>query len=90
MENDYDRIRAGIDFMTAYATGNDSLTQYVGEQRRDNPAAAEQMLDGTAALCALLLRKAAGDTGRTQHEILQELAHGIQEHEQLTEEGQGA
>ncbi|WP_263164164.1 hypothetical protein [Streptomyces sp. SCSIO ZS0520] len=87
MENDYDRIRAGIEFMTAYASGDDMLTRYISEQRHENPEAAAQMLDGTAALCALLLRKAAGDTGRTQHEILQELAHGTNEHEQLSDEG---
>lgn len=82
MTSDYDRIRTGIEFMTAYVSGNELLTAYVAERRRDDPMATEALLDGSAALCALLLHKMARDTGKTQHELLQELARGTHRHEQ--------
>jgi hypothetical protein len=86
MSNDYDRIRTGIEFMTAYVSGNDMMTAYVVERRRENPKADETLMDGSAALCALLLRKMAKDTGQTEHAILQELARGIYRHEQKSED----
>ncbi|MFJ6833172.1 hypothetical protein [Streptomyces sp. NPDC091209] len=86
MSNDYDRIRTGIEFMTAYVSGNDMMTAYVVERRREDPMAAETLMDGSAALCALLLRKMAKDTGQTEHAILQELARGIYRHEQKSED----
>ncbi|MFD4975623.1 hypothetical protein [Streptomyces sp. NPDC058424] len=82
MSNDYDRIRAGIEFMSAYVSGNDLMTSYVAQRRREDPMATEVLMDGAAALCALLLGKMARDTGKTQHELLQELAHGIHRREQ--------
>ncbi|WP_369169119.1 hypothetical protein AB5J49_14900 [Streptomyces sp. R28] len=82
MSSDYDRIRTGIEFMTAYVSGNELLSAYVAERRREDPMAAEALMDGTAALCALLLRKVARETGTTEHEILQELARGTHRHEQ--------
>ncbi|MGW8682811.1 hypothetical protein ACWGNN_17410 [Streptomyces sp. NPDC055817] len=82
MGNAYERLRLGIEFMTAYASGNDMLFSYVNERRREDPMAAEHLLDGTAALCALLLRKVARDTDRAEHEILQEVARGSHRHEQ--------
>lgn len=86
MTSDYDRIRNGIEFMSAYVSGNDLLTSYVAERRREDPMAAEVLMDGTAALCALLLRKAARESGRTEHELLQELARGTHRHEQQSED----
>ncbi|WP_406488998.1 hypothetical protein [Streptomyces phaeochromogenes] len=86
MSNDYDRIRTGIEFMTAYVSGNDLMTAYVAERRREDPQTAETLMDGTAALCAMLLGKMARDTGKTQHEILQELARGTHRHEQQSGE----
>jgi len=74
MSNDYDRIRNGIEFMTAYVSGNELLTQYVVERRREDPEAVETLMDGAAALCALLLHKMARETGKSEHELLQELA----------------
>ncbi|MFE9018627.1 hypothetical protein ACFYNL_08660 [Streptomyces sp. NPDC007808] len=82
MSGDYDRIRTGIELMTAYVSGNDLLAAYVAERRRDDPSASDVLMDGAAALCALLLRKIARETGRTEHEILQELARGTHRHEQ--------
>ncbi|MFI6009154.1 hypothetical protein ACIBAG_10015 [Streptomyces sp. NPDC051243] len=82
MSSDYDRIRTGIEFMTAYVSGNELLAAYVAERRREDPSAAEALMDGTAALCALLLRKIARETGKPEHEILQELARGTHRHEQ--------
>ncbi|KUL40545.1 hypothetical protein [Streptomyces regalis] len=82
MSSDYDRIRTGIEFMTAYVSGNDLLAAYVGERRREDPRAAEALMDGASALCALLLRKMARETGKTEQEILQELARGTHRHEQ--------
>ncbi|MDO0915213.1 MULTISPECIES: hypothetical protein [unclassified Streptomyces] len=82
MSSDYDRIRTGIELMTAYVSGNDLLSAYVAERRREDPMAAEALMDGSAALCALLLRKIARETGKTEHEILQELARGTHRHEQ--------
>ncbi|MFJ8537725.1 hypothetical protein [Streptomyces sp. NPDC093591] len=82
MSSDYDRIRTGIEFMTAYVSGNELLTAYVAERRREDPMAAEALMDGAAALCALLLRKIARETGKTEHELLQELARGTHRHEQ--------
>jgi len=86
MSNDYDRLRNGIEFMTAYVSGNELLTQYVAERRREDPLAVEALMDGAAALCALLLRKMARDVGKSEHEILQELARGTHRHEQQSED----
>ncbi|MFF4259262.1 hypothetical protein ACFY1L_49665 [Streptomyces sp. NPDC001663] len=86
MSNDYDRLRNGIEFMTAYVSGNELLTQYVAERRREDPMAVEALMDGAAALCALLLRKMARDVGKSEHEILQELARGTHRHEQQSED----
>ncbi|MFI7410213.1 hypothetical protein ACIBU0_16265 [Streptomyces sp. NPDC049627] len=82
MSSDYDRIRTGIELMTAYVSGNELLSAYVAERRREDPAAAEALMDGAAALCALLLHKMAKDTGKSEHELLQELARGTHRHEQ--------
>ena len=35
MTSDYDRIRTGIEFMTAYVSGNELLTAYVGNATPD-------------------------------------------------------
>ncbi|MGY0020942.1 hypothetical protein [Streptomyces sp. cg35] len=86
MSNDYDRIRLGIEFMTAYTTDNAMLAAYVDERRREDPAAAEHLMDGTAALCAYLLRKLANDTGTTEHTVLQELARAAHRNEQRSQE----
>ncbi|MEU5324507.1 hypothetical protein AB0G67_48555 [Streptomyces sp. NPDC021056] len=82
MASDYDRIRTGIELMTAYVSGDDLMTAYVAERRREDPMATEALMDGAAALCALLLRKVARETGKTEHEVLQELARGTHRHEQ--------
>lgn len=82
MSSDYDRIRTGIEFMTAYVSGNDLLSAYVAERRHEDPSATEALMDGAAALCALLLHKIAKETGKTEQEILQELARGTHRHEQ--------
>ncbi|MFD3502964.1 hypothetical protein ACFWWT_15165 [Streptomyces sp. NPDC058676] len=82
MSSDYDRIRAGIEFMTAYVSGDDLLSEYVAERRREDPMATEALMDGTAALCAQLLRTMARMTGKSEHDILQELARGTHRHEQ--------
>jgi hypothetical protein len=82
MASDYDRIRTGIEFMTAYVSGNDLMSSYVAGRRGEDPMAAESLMDGTAALCALLLRKVARETGKTEHEVLQDLARGTHRHEQ--------
>ncbi|MBJ7905581.1 hypothetical protein ABZW47_12055 [Streptomyces sp. NPDC004549] len=83
MSSDYDRVRTGIEFMTAYVSGDELLTEYLGERRREDPTAAtETLLDGTAALCAALLQALARTTGRSEHEILQELARGTHRREQ--------
>ncbi|EPJ38284.1 hypothetical protein STAFG_4676 [Streptomyces afghaniensis 772] len=86
MTSDYDRLRNGIEFMTAYVSGNDLLTAYVTERRREDPMATEALLDGAAALCALLLRKMARESGKTEHELLQGLARGTHRHEQQSGE----
>ncbi|MGW0596118.1 hypothetical protein ACWD11_03120 [Streptomyces sp. NPDC002776] len=86
MGNDYDRIRTGIEFMTAYVSGDDLLGAYMAERRREGPAAAETLMDGTAALCAALLRTLARTTGKSEHEILQELARGTHRREQKSGE----
>ncbi|MEU6245483.1 MULTISPECIES: hypothetical protein [unclassified Streptomyces] len=82
MSSDYDRVRTGIEFMTAYVSGDELLTEYLGERRREDPAATETLLDGTAALCAALLQTLARTTRRSEHEILQELARGTHRREQ--------
>ncbi|WP_018543881.1 hypothetical protein [Streptomyces sp. LaPpAH-108] len=82
MSSDYDRIRTGIEFMTAYVSGDELLTEYLGERRREDTAATETLLDGTAALCAALLQTLARTTRRSEHEILQELARGTHRREQ--------
>ena len=82
MSSDYDRIRTGIELMTAYVSGNELLSAYVAERRREDPRATEALMDGASALCALLLHKMARDTGKTEHELLQELARGTHRHEQ--------
>ncbi|MFI8192190.1 hypothetical protein ACIF8T_25985 [Streptomyces sp. NPDC085946] len=86
MSNDYDRIRTGIEFMTAYVSGDELLTAYLAERRHEDPAAAEKLMDGVSALCALLLHKLARDTGQTEHVILQELARGTHRHEQQSDD----
>ncbi|MFD8910011.1 hypothetical protein [Streptomyces sp. NPDC059575] len=82
MSSDYDRVRTGIEFMTAYVSGDELLTEYLGERRREDPAVTETLLDGTAALCAALLQTLARTTRRSEHEILQELARGTHRREQ--------
>lgn len=79
--NDYDRVRIGIETMTAYVSGNILLTKYMME-RRDSDGNLDQVADGTAALCALLLRQMAQMTGKAEQEILQEIARGLNRTEQ--------
>jgi hypothetical protein len=86
MTSDYERVRTGIEFMTAYVSGNDLLSAYLAERRREDPAAAENLMDGTAALCAALLRTLARMTGKPEHQILQELARGTHRHEQRSDD----
>ncbi|MFF7789368.1 hypothetical protein [Streptomyces sp. NPDC007991] len=86
MTSDYDRLRNGIEFMTAYVSGNDLLADYVTERRREDPMATEALMDGAAALCALLLSKMARDVGKSEHELLQELARGTHQHERQSGE----
>lgn len=81
MTNDHDRIRRGIEFMTAYVTGNALVQPYAADLRREDPHAMEAVADGTAALCALLLRKQAVDQGKSEVELLQELARAVGRHE---------
>ena len=90
MKSDHDRIRTGIELMTAYASGylhgDDLLAAYVAERRKEDPAAAEDMLDGVAALCALLIRRLSGMTGQSDHEILQQYAQATHRHERESRE----
>ncbi|MGQ4402892.1 hypothetical protein ACN6K4_003950 [Streptomyces hayashii] len=86
MSNDYDRIRTGIEFMTAYVSGSELLNAYVAQRRREDPMAAEALTDGAAALCSQLLRTVSHMTGKTEHEILQELARGTHRHEQQSDD----
>lgn len=86
MSSDYDRVRTGIEFMTAYVSGDELLTEYLEERRREDPGATETLLDGTAALCAALLHTLARTTGRSEHEILQELARGTHRSERRSED----
>ncbi|GGQ45868.1 hypothetical protein ACWDTR_13830 [Streptomyces sp. NPDC003470] len=86
MSSDYDRVRTGIEFMTAYVSGDDLLAEYVAERRREDPLATEALMDGAAALCAQLLRTMARVTGKTEHELLQELARGTYRHEQQSDD----
>ncbi|MFF4146652.1 hypothetical protein ACFY0A_36145 [Streptomyces sp. NPDC001698] len=83
--SDYDRIRTGIEFMTAYVSG-DLANEYVAQRRREDPMAAEALMDGTAALCALLLGKLAQNSGKTKHEVLQEFARATHRHEQQSDD----
>ncbi|WP_435272206.1 hypothetical protein [Streptomyces parvulus] len=85
MSSDHDRIRTGIEFMTAYVSGDELLTAYIAERRREDPLTAETLMDGASALCALLLHKLARETGQSEHHILQELARGTHRHERGTE-----
>ncbi|MEU6816627.1 hypothetical protein [Streptomyces sp. NPDC046860] len=86
MSSDYDRVRTGIEYMTAYVSGDEFLTEYLKERRQEESAGTETLLDGTAALCAALLHTLARTTGRSQHEILQELARGIHRSERRSED----
>ncbi|MEV5611507.1 hypothetical protein [Streptomyces sp. NPDC052225] len=90
MTNDYDRIRGGIEFMTAYLTEHTPdggmLAEYLHDRRTEEPMAAEQLLDGTAALCALLLRQLAHDNGTTDQAVLQEVARASHRSEQKSGE----
>ncbi|MFF7330019.1 hypothetical protein ACIQU5_25140 [Streptomyces sp. NPDC090306] len=79
--NDYDRVRVGIETMTAYVSGNVLLTKYMME-RRDSDGNLDQVADGATALCALLLRQMAQMTGKSEPEILQEIARGLNRTEQ--------
>ncbi|MCT9078793.1 terminase small subunit [Streptomyces fulvoviolaceus] len=85
MSNDYDRIRAGIEFMTAYTSGSELMTAYVGQRRREDPQAAEHLMDGAAALCSFLLTLRASEKGISKHEVLQEVARAAHRHEQQPE-----
>lgn len=84
--NDYDRIRTGIEFMSAYMSGNELLGQYMAERRGEDDMATETLMDGAAALCAVLIKKIATDTGKTSHEVLQDFAQATHRHEQGRQE----
>jgi hypothetical protein len=86
MKSDYERIRGGIELMTAYTSGNDLAQSYIAGRRREDQLAIEDMFDGATALCALLLAKLARDNGITQHEVLQEVARAAHRREQGPEE----
>ncbi|MFC4467461.1 hypothetical protein ACFPH6_23520 [Streptomyces xiangluensis] len=79
--NDYDRVRLGIEAMTAYVSGNDLMAKYMAERRRSD-GNLEQVADGATALCALLLRQTSRMTGKSEQEILQEIARGLNRTEQ--------
>ncbi|WP_189184244.1 hypothetical protein [Streptomyces albiflavescens] len=79
--NDYDRVRLGIEAMTAYISGNNLMTKYMME-RAESDGNLDQVADGATALCALLLRQMAGMTGKSEQEILQEIARGLNRTEQ--------
>ncbi|MFI1360151.1 hypothetical protein ACH4TV_42195 [Streptomyces sp. NPDC020898] len=79
--NDYDRVRLGIEAMTAYISGNDLMTTYMTE-RRESDGNLDQVADGSTALCALLLNQLAHMTGKSEPEILQEIARGLNRTEQ--------
>ncbi len=74
--NDYDRVRAGIEAMTAYISGERAMDDYVAEVRAQD-GDLDRIADSATALCAALLLQIAEMTGKTQHEVLQELAHGL-------------
>ncbi|WP_246201368.1 hypothetical protein [Streptomyces alboniger] len=78
--NDYDRVRAGIEAMTAYISGEQVMDEYVAEKRAAD-GNLDQVADSATALCAALLFQLAEMTGKTQHEVLQELAHGLNRNE---------
>ncbi|ATL32924.1 MULTISPECIES: hypothetical protein [Streptomyces] len=78
--NDYDRVRAGIETMTAYVSGEPAMDEYVARRRAED-GNLDQVADGATALCAALLLQIAEMTGRTQHEVLQALAHGLNRNE---------
>lgn len=86
MKSDYERIRGGIELMTAYTSGNDFAHGYMADRRRESPIAVEEMLDGATALCALLLAKLAHDNGITQHEVLQQFSRAAHRREQEGQE----
>lgn len=79
--NDYDRVRLGIEAMTTYISGNDLMTTYMTE-RRESDGNLDQVADGSTALCALLLHQLAHMTGKSEPEILQEIARGLNRTEQ--------
>ncbi|APY89790.1 hypothetical protein DCW30_16380 [Streptomyces alfalfae] len=74
--NDYDRVRAGIEAMTAYISGEPAMDAYIADIRAKD-GNLDHLADSATALCAALLFQIAGMTGKTQHEVLQELAHGL-------------
>ncbi|MFI5675664.1 hypothetical protein [Streptomyces cellulosae] len=80
-DSDYDRVRLGIEAMTAYISGNALMTTYMRE-RRDSDGNLDQVADGATALCALLLNQMAHMTGKSEQEILQEIARGLNRTEQ--------
>jgi hypothetical protein len=82
--NDYDRVRRGIEAMTAYVSGNDLMTQYMAE-RRVSDGNLDQIADGATALCALLLQQMGRMTGKSEQEILQEIARGLNRAERQQE-----
>ncbi len=82
--NDYDRVRLEIEAMTAYVSGNDLITQYMAE-RRLSDGNLDQVADGATALCALLLQQMGRMTGRSEQEILQEVARGLNRAERQEE-----
>ncbi|QUC63004.1 MULTISPECIES: hypothetical protein [Streptomyces] len=79
--SDYDRIRLGIEAMTAYVSGNDLMIKYMAD-RRTTDGNLDQVADGSTALCALLLKQLAHMTGKSEPQILQELARGLNRTEQ--------
>ncbi|MFG2029997.1 hypothetical protein [Streptomyces sp. NPDC048825] len=79
--NDYDRVRLGVEAMTAYISGNDLMTQFMA-QRRASDGSLDQVADGATALCALLLAQMSRMTGKPEQEILQEIAHSLNRTEQ--------
>ncbi|MEU5364553.1 hypothetical protein ABZ354_13840 [Streptomyces sp. NPDC005925] len=82
--NDYDRVRLGIEAMTAYVSGNDLMAQYMAD-RRVSDGNLDQVADGATALCALLLQQMGRMTGRSEQEILQEVARGLSRAERQEE-----
>ncbi|QFZ78086.1 hypothetical protein GFH48_36645 [Streptomyces fagopyri] len=79
--SDYDRVRLGIEAMTAYVSGDNLMTKYMME-RAESDGNLDQVADGVTGLCALLLRQLAEMTGKQELEILQEIARGLNRTEQ--------